>query len=135
MIVVDTNILAGVYFNGMHAEQIEAVTAKDREWVASCLWRFEFRNILALYCRKELLSLSEALLIAHRAEIRMRNREFWAASDRVLKFAETSGCTAYDCEFVSVASDLKLPLVTLDKKVLRAFPSIAVSPFDFVSNG
>jgi predicted nucleic acid-binding protein len=135
LIVVDTNVLAGVYFNGAHTGEIEAVTAKDPEWIAPYLWRYEFRNVLALYCRKKLLSLSEASLIALRAEIRMRNREYWAASGRVLEFAERSGCTAYDCEFVSVASDLEVPLVTLDKKVLRAFPSLAVSPADFVSRG
>lgn len=31
-------------------------------------------------------------------------------------------CSAYDCEFVWLARDLRLPLVTADRKVLDAFP-------------
>lgn len=56
-------------------------------------------------------------------------------ASRVLNLASMSGCSAYGCEFVALAEDLGLTLVSFDKKVLRAFPSIAVSPVDFVSDG
>ena len=134
MIVVDTNVIAGVYLSGNSSKIIEAVTFKDKEWFAPYLWRSELRNVLALYCRKSMLNPDQATLIANRAEVRMRNRERWPVSERVLQLAQSSGCTAYDCEFVSVAVDLQLPLVTLDKKVLRQFPSIAISPADFIAS-
>jgi predicted nucleic acid-binding protein len=60
------------------------------------------------------------------------DNEYDVESARVLKLAHASSCTAYDCEFVCVAEKLDVPLVTSDKKLLAAFPSIAVSMADFV---
>ena len=40
----------------------------------------------------------------------------------------TSHCSAYDCEFVALALELEVPLVTADRQLLRSFPRIAV-PF------
>jgi predicted nucleic acid-binding protein len=45
--------------------------------------------------------------------------------------SKESGCTAYDCEFVHIAKELGVPLVTSDKRVLRAFPRLAVSIAEF----
>jgi len=53
-------------------------------------------------------------------------------SQQVLGLAIRSRCSAYDCEFVALAQDLRVPFVTADRQVLVAFPSIAVSPTDFV---
>jgi predicted nucleic acid-binding protein len=44
-----------------------------------------------------------------------------------LELAVRSKCTAYDCEYVTLAQDLGVPLVTADKQILRAFPKTAVS--------
>jgi predicted nucleic acid-binding protein len=49
------------------------------------------------------------------------------SSEKVLELAGESGCTAYDCEFVALAQELGVALVTTDKQVLKAFPKIAVS--------
>jgi hypothetical protein len=38
---------------------------------------------------------------------------------------------AYDCEFIATASDLNVPLVTVDKQLLRAFPGVALSLNEF----
>ena len=132
MIVVDTNVIASVYIENGNEEVIELLMAKDREWFAPYLWRSELRNLLAIYFRQSLLDLAQSTLIARKAEAHMRNCERWTVSERVLQLAHSSGCSAYDCEFVSVACDLRLPLVTFDKKVLRNFPAIAISPEEFI---
>jgi predicted nucleic acid-binding protein len=49
-----------------------------------------------------------------------------------LQLAVRSRCSAYDCEFVALAQDLRVPFVTADRQVLAAFPATAVSPTDFV---
>ena len=57
----------------------------------------------------------------------MHGFEFDVHSRDVLELVRDSECSAYDCEFVSLAARLGTKLVTMDKKVLKAFPTHAVS--------
>jgi predicted nucleic acid-binding protein len=43
-----------------------------------------------------------------------------------------SDCSAYDCEFVALAKRLNSPLITADKKVLKAFPEFATTITEFI---
>ena len=132
MIVVDTNTIAYFYLNTDKSKQAEAVNARDPDWVVPVLWKSEFRNVLTLYMRRELLSLEDVLEIAQQTEAEMSVREFAVATSLVLELAAQSSCSAYDCEFVALAQELAVPLVTADKRVLSAFPAIAVSLENFV---
>lgn len=134
MIVADTNLIAGLYTDAAQRDLARAVYEKDHDWAAPYLWRSEFRNVMALYMRQGLLELGQAIQITHWAEGQMSTNEYRPIASRVLNLASMSGCTAYDCEFVSIAEDLGRSLVTFDKKVLKQFPSIAISPVDFIAN-
>jgi predicted nucleic acid-binding protein len=134
MIVVDTNIIAYLYLAGERSVQVEQAYHKDPEWSAPILWRSEFRNVLALYIRKQLLSLEEAQQIIEQATLLMRGREYRVASFQVLELAASSTCSAYDCEFVALAKDLNTSLVTVDRQILRQFPTVAVSLDTFVAS-
>ena len=57
----------------------------------------------------------------------MTGFEFEVHSRDVLGLVRDSECSAYDCEFVALAERLDAKLVTMDKKVLKAFPTRAVS--------
>ncbi|CAN5197458.1 hypothetical protein BH23GEM4_BH23GEM4_11050 [soil metagenome] len=127
MIVADTNLIAYLLIPGERTEFAQAVLRKDSAWVAPLLWRSEFRNVLALYMRQELFSFPDALQYMEEAEELMRGGEFRVKSPPVLRLAKRSGCAACDCEFAHLAEQLRLPLVTSDQKVLRAFPTTAVS--------
>ena len=56
------------------------------------------------------------------------------APPAVLRLAADSGCSAYDCQYVQLAKDLDVHLVTHDKEVLGAFPGVAVHPGDFLKD-
>lgn len=127
MIVVDTNVIAYLYIPTVFTQNAEELLVRDSEWVAPVLWRSELRNVLALYLRKELLDFDEAFAIQTEAEALLSDREYEVNSFDVLHLASGSSCSAYDCEFVSLAKHLSAPLVTTDKKILAAFPSIAIS--------
>jgi len=128
MIVVDTNILAHFWLPSDATELCDELYQKDAQWVAPILWRSEFRNVVTLYLRKELIDLAEALLIIEKAEFQMKNQQFQVNSVQVLQHVSQSSCSSYDCEFVSLARDLDLELITMDKQLLREFPALAKHP-------
>lgn len=127
MIVVDTNIIAYLFLASDRSLHAERVFRKDPAWLAPLLWRSEFRNVLALYLRKGLIPLADAQEIMDQAVRLMQDNEFEVNSYQVFKFVASSTCSAYDCEFVALAADLNLPLVTTDQQILEQFPEIAVS--------
>jgi len=132
MIVVDTNIIGYLYLTSAHSAQAEQVLLKDSLWVAPLLWRSELRSVLTLYVRKKLLSPADAQQIMEEALHLMQGREYETASHQVLSLAAASTCSAYDCEFVALAKDLNVPLVTVDRQVLRQFPDVATSLAEFI---
>ena len=132
MIVTDTNLIVYLYVKGQRTNQAEAVLQQDPAWAAPLLWRSEFRNVLLGLVRRKEFNFNDILEIVSQAEQEMKDREYTVVSLKVLQLAEQSGCSAYDCEFVSLAMDLKVPLVTVDRQILRAFPKIAVTPENFI---
>jgi predicted nucleic acid-binding protein len=133
VIVADTNLLVYLLLPGAYTDVADKVWQKDADWAAPVLWRSEFRNVLAGYIRKGLLSRTAALDAFGRAEAVIGGREYPADTGKVLALVETSTCSAYDCEFVALAQELGLPLVTSDTGVLRNFAGIAVTPAAFSS--
>jgi predicted nucleic acid-binding protein len=127
VIVVDTNVLAYLYLPSEHTPAAEALLQRDDDWAAPVLWRSEFRNILAGYMRRSALTYDQACLIQREAEALMTGAEFEVESTAVLDLVSRSDCSAYDCEFIALADKLGTSLVTLDRKLLKAFPKRAVS--------
>lgn len=133
MIVIDTNVIAYLFIPGPYSENAELLQQQEPDWVAPYLWRSEFRNILATYLRKKIINYSVALQIIDEAEQLMDGNEYKTSSEAVLSLAHHSKCSAYDCEFVCLAQELNIPLVTADKKILTEFPAYCVSLTEFSS--
>ena len=127
MIVVDSNVLAYLYLPGEHSALAEALLARDPEWAAPVLWRSEFRNVLAGYLRRKALTFEQACGLQREAESLLAGCEFEVDSLGVLELVRDSDCSAYECEFIALAMQLDTRLVTMDKKLLRAFPKRAVA--------
>jgi len=131
MIVVDTNIIGYLFLSSERSLLVECVLTKDSDWAAPLIWRSELRNVLALYMRKNIIRLEHAHRIMDGALGLLRGREYEVSSYEVMRFASESHSSAYGCEFIAVANDLKIPLVTVDKQLLSEFPSVAVSLEEF----
>ena len=58
--------------------------------------------------------------------------EFTVPTERVMHLVRGSDCSAYDCEYVALAQDLNVPLVTADPGLVRAFPQTAVAFEKFI---
>lgn len=128
MIVADTNLIAYFFLNGEHTALAQRVFEHDPDWAAPVLWRSEFRSVLRLYLQKGVLAYEEAVYIADRAGLLMEAREYDPVSSDVLALVSAGPCSAYDCEFVSIARRLDAPLVTFDRGLVKHFPDIAVAP-------
>ena len=133
MIVADTNIISYLLLPTSYSDTVDELYKLDSEWLAPILWKSEFRNVIALYLRKEVITFEKALQLQETAESMMARNEFDVSSAQVLALIEKSNCSSYDCEFIALAQHLDIQLVTQDKKVLREFPSIAIPVEDFIA--
>ncbi len=127
MIVVDNSVLVSFWLPGEFASRAELVKARDEVWAAPIVWRSEFRSVLSAYLKRKLLTEAEANAAFLNVQKDLGANEYSVPTDRVLKLAQLSDCSVYDCEYVALAQDLKVPLVTADRQILKAFSQIAVS--------
>lgn len=133
MIVVDTNIITYLLLPTSYTSLVDSLFKIDSEWVAPVLWKSEFRNVLALYLRKKIITLEKALQLQDMAESIMAENEFDISSSQVLALVEKSNCSSYDCEFIALANQLNIQLVTQDKQILNEFSSISIPVSKYLS--
>ena len=131
MIVADSNLIAYLLIPGAWNALADKILLKDADWAVPLLCRSEVRNILTLYMRREGMSLVQAQRTMEKAELLWRNKEFAVPSAAVLELTARHNVTAYDCEFVVLAKQLGVSLVTFDKPVRKACPTIAIDPEEF----
>lgn len=132
MIVVDTNVLVSLFLPTAASELAEEVLRKDPAWIAPGLWLSEMRNVVATLVRARRVDSVRGLAAVDAAEDLMAERSYGVPSSEVLRLAEKSGCTPYDCEFVALAAAVDTRLVTVDKRLALKFPSVAMPIERFV---
>jgi predicted nucleic acid-binding protein len=125
VIVVDTNIVAHLFIPSDISDAAEKALQKDGDWIVPRLWRSELRNVLATRLRVQKISLEIAIETMAKAEEFLRDHEYETSSATVLTVSHRSGASAYDCEFVVLAQQFGVPLLTTDRKLVRAFPETA----------
>ena len=133
MIVVDTNLLVYLLLPTPYTAQAEAIMGIDPDWIAPGLIHSELRNVFLGSVRRGDIALDDAHFLLHRSNELITVPDKVVNGSAVFSLAIQSGCSAYDCEFVWLARDLGLPLVTVDKKALNAFPDLVVLPEIFIS--
>ena len=136
MIVVDAMVLNYALIDHPDfSEEVERLREINAAWAAPPLWRSELRSTLLQYVRSEDpdivrsdLTLDDAVAVMHSAESVPGARTMDVDSEAVLALADASGCSAHDGEYVALAEDLGVPLVTYDRRLQAAFPNRAVAP-------
>ena len=79
------------------------------------------------------MAIEDARQTMGQAESLLTKREYSLPSDPVLNLTLATNLSAYDAEFVILAEQLQIKLITFDKEILKAVPEIAISPKEFVS--
>jgi predicted nucleic acid-binding protein len=122
VIVVDANVIAYLWIECEHTRLAEKVLSRDPDWVAPLLWRSELRSALSGQLRAGNLSLDHCFAVLDQASEQMSGREYLPSSQEVMRLVQGSRASAYDCEYVALARDLGVPLVTNDARLARGFP-------------
>ncbi|MBI4871261.1 MAG: type II toxin-antitoxin system VapC family toxin [Candidatus Riflebacteria bacterium] len=122
MIVADTNLIAYLLIPGEHTSVAKAVLKKDPAWHAPTLWRTECVSVLLKHLKRGDFGPDVALDLIDSALELMKTGEHHVRQADVLRLAQKSGRSAYDCDFVALAQDLNLTLVTADERLAGAFP-------------
>ena len=131
MIVADTNIIVYLFITGDQTPLAQKVLDKDPYWIVPPLWQSEFRNVLAAYIRRGMTD-QVAKQIMQNALLTLENRQVIPSDDEIFNLIARSNCIAYDCEFVALARQLNVFLVTADKQLLKEFPDCTISLEEFV---
>lgn len=131
MIVADTNLIVYLYITGDQSNLAQKVLVKDPYWIAPPLWQSEFRNVLAGYMRRG-MTLKQAQQTMKDTLAVMENRQVEPSSEKILELLANSQCTAYDGEFIALAYQIGIPLITADKQLLDQFPNVTISLEKFV---
>ncbi|RIK29294.1 MAG: VapC toxin family PIN domain ribonuclease [Anaerolineae bacterium] len=133
MIVVDANMIGYFFITGDYSPLAIQVFEKDPDWYAPMLWQSEVRSIITQYVRYKKMPLAQSQQLMNEVHDLMLEHERFVSSNLVLELVAISKCSSYDCEYIALAKEMNLNLVTFDKEILQEFPQIAISPKDFIA--
>ena len=127
MIVVDTNVIAYALIEGNKTALAQQVAQKDPDWRVPSLWRYEFLNVLATAARAEILDAQQAERLWRTGLSLLLQAERDVDGITSLKLAIEGGVSAYDAQYIALAHSLNTHCVTEDKRMLKVFPTTAIS--------
>ena len=131
MIVVDTNIIAYLFLRGEKTALAQQVARLDPSWIVPRLWRHEFLNVLATYCRAGKASLDEITDIWSHTSSVLSKAEREVDMRLALELAVSHNVSAYDAQYIVLARSVGIRCVTEDRRLLRNFSEIAISMEEF----
>lgn len=129
-VVVDTNVVA-YYLLGTEpfAKEAAAFWSTVTDAKAPCSWEAELSNVLWMAVRANVISVGDALeKLNYASRLGVESVPTASLWRGALVRAVQKTVAVYDTLFVELAVREKVPLVTFDGGVLKAFPSIAKRP-------
>ena len=134
MIVADTNLVAYSVIPGPHEGEVERVRAADHDWIAPQLLRSELLNVLVRYIAEGRIDRDMGLKTFRRGMSLVKLLDRPTEAIGIFNLCQSAGCSSYDAEFVWLARELGVPLITADQQVLDAFPETAISFSVFIES-
>lgn len=132
MIVVDTNVMVHLLLDGPDSPDASELLHSYDMWAAPPILLSELRNTLLGSLRRGTIVVDEAVEMSSDAVAILGDRITPVDSAQVLDVAMECDLTAYDAEFVALARELDVPLITLDGGILDGAPDVAVRPRAFL---
>jgi predicted nucleic acid-binding protein len=127
MIVVDVNIVVYLLTDMPRHGLARQLYQRNSIWVLLPLWRHELLNVLATLTRQEVLERDAAFQVWHRALGLFSHRERQPDMEQALSLSIEQGISSYDAQYVVLARELDILLVSEDKKLQRILPNHVIS--------
>lgn len=132
MIASDCTLIAQFFLTTPDTELAREIALLDADWLVPPLWRSELRSVLRKYLLRKDLSVEQSIEVMSAAEAMLEGGEVAVSSAEVMAIVASSGCSAYDAEYISIARSFGVPLVTADKRLRERFPGLAMSAAEFL---
>ena len=132
MIVADNTLLCHFFLRSELGGMARRVREKDGDWIVPPLWRAEFANaVVKAYwaCPDPLEGYLEAWDNAFNV---MAPCERAVDFHEVIRLGAQRRISAYDAHYAYLALNCRVPLITEDIALRRAFPETAVSMATFL---
>jgi len=123
MIVVDANVVAFAFIAGEKTELARTLKEQEPDWRLPRIWREEFANVLATQVRAGRLKRDVALGVYGEALTALLVGETEADPMLALELAADLGISAYDAQYLALARQLGVTLLSEDAHLRRADPS------------
>ena len=127
MIVVDANIVAYWTIKGAQTEAATRLRVADPVWVVPALCQHELLNVLWMYMRGDEMTLPQAIAVWDDCKAVIEGSGYEVPAHEILSLAQERNITAYDAQYVVLARELGVPLITEDKKLQSRCPDEARS--------
>lgn len=131
MIVVDVNVIAYLLIAGDKTPLAQQAWQRDPEWILPPLWRHEMLNVLVTYVRSGGVPSDQAIATFQQAIARFGDHEQSPQMEQVLLLAAEHQISAYDAQYVRLALERNLALISEDRALQRKFPATVRSLQDF----
>ena len=135
MIVVDVNVVAYYFIEGDKTAMARELMRTDPDWRLPALWRHEYLNVLATYAWQGGATVAESRELWRSASERLVSRDDPVEPEAALALAVEHKVSAYDAQYIVLAQRLRTVLVTEDRRLAKAFPSITRTLQGFVASG
>ena len=133
MIVVDANVIAYLWIPGHEEFKSHELLLKDADWWVPTLYKSEIQSVLLLHIRKNIITAQNAIQLMEKIEKQFDFTTMNVPSQLVLTLGERTSCSANDCEYAALALTLECPLITMDKKILQSFPTLAMTANNYLA--
>ena len=133
MIVIDANILIYALIECDNSRLIPQLQEKDADWRTTELCLHETLNVLATYQRRGVLTLEQCRELLRNASRFISVAKCEVNMEASLVAATKYGITGYDAQYVALAQNLAVPLITEDRKLRQAVPDVGISMQEFIN--
>lgn len=132
MIVIDTNILVGLFLERPETPQSQEILKRDPVWMAPAFWRIEFLNVLSNHCKFAGLPPGKADEIWRQASDWNFLQEGAVDFREALRLSVRHRISGYDALFVALAKNHNTVCVTYDKALRKAAPQLTKTVDEFL---